>query len=467
MSAGLADGELETAGEMAAAVAAGQVRASELMERALARAEAWQPFINAFSQLPTEGSHVDAALALDAYPSGTELGPVAAVPVAIKDLFDINGWETSGCCAAYRGTIATRDAPMVERAFREGLLLVGKTNQHELAAGGTNLVSACGRTGNPWDPSRMTGGSSGGSGAAVAAGIVPWAFGSDTGGSIRIPAAMCGTFGLKPTTGKLSTEGMLPLGPSLDCPGPIASTVEDLRRLTEVMAGEAFAEGQDEERQLPYRIGLPDGSFADVQADTAAVVRGVAGAFEGLGVRIEPVDGHGVEDARSVWMDVCTPEFAEAHPLLKDPERRALVAPSVVEWLERGERLSDEERERARLRRAEIGRWFRERLEGFDALLIPTTAYAAPPPDATEVVLAGTGRVSLAKVGPGWITCSVNLAGLPALSLPAGRSEDGLPIGVSLVGHEDREGRLLRIASLWERGTGYRPQRPNLPAPGE
>ena len=139
----------------------------------------------------------------------------------------------------------------------------------------------------------------------------------------------------------------------------------------------------------------------------------------------------------------------------------------MVEWLERGERLTDEERERARLRRAEIGRWFRERLEGFDALLIPTTAYAAPPPDATEVVLAGTGRVSLAKVGPGWITCSVNLAGLPALSLPAGRSEDGLPIGVSLVGHEDREGRLLRIASLWERGTGYRPQRPNLPAPGE
>lgn len=469
MTIGLEDGELETAGEMAAAVSAGQVKASELLERARARAAAWQPSINAFSQLPLGGGQVDAALAIDRSPSPTGIGGWAGVPIAIKDLFDVDGWETSGCCEAYRGTLAVRDAPMVERALRQGLLIVGKTNQHELAAGGTNLVSACGRTGNPWDPSRMTGGSSGGSAAAVAAGILPWAFGSDTGGSIRIPASMCGTFGLKPTTGKLSTEGMLPLGPSLDCPGPIASTVEDLRRLTEVMVGEAFAEG-GEEPERPYRVGVPDGFFADVHSDTAAVVHGAARAFEGLGVRVEPVDGHGVEDARRVWMDVCTPEFAAAHPLLKDPVRRAMVAPSVVEWLERGERSSEEERERANQRRVEIGRWFRHRLEGLDALLIPTTAYAAPPSDATEVVLAGTGRVSLAKVGPGWITCSVNLAGLPALSFPAGLSADGLPIGVSLVGHEDQEGRLLRIASLWERGTGYRPRRPHLPRgprPGE
>jgi aspartyl-tRNA(Asn)/glutamyl-tRNA(Gln) amidotransferase subunit A len=466
VTTGLADGELETAAEMAAAVAAGHVRASELLDRARARAEAWQPSINAFSQLSGGGGEDDTVLAIDSAPSATDVGPWAGVPIAIKDLFDIDGWETSGCCEAYRGTIAVRDAPMVERAKRAGLLIVGKTNQHELAAGGTNLVSACGPTGNPWDPSRMTGGSSGGSAAAVAAGIVPWAFGSDTGGSIRIPAAMCGTFGLKPTTGNLSTEGMLPLGPSLDCPGPIASTAEDLLRLTEVMTGEAFGEGE-QGPEPPYRVGLPDGFFADVHADTAAVVRGAAGAFEGLGVRVEPLDGHGVEDARRVWMDVCTPEFAAAHPLLKDPARRALVAPSVVAWLERGERLSGEERERARLRRAEIGRWFRERLEGLDALLIPTTAYAAPPPGATEVPLATSGPVNLANVGPGWITCSVNLAGLPALSFPSGRSADGMPIGVSLVGHEDQELRLLRIASLWERGTGYRPQRPQRPAPGE
>jgi aspartyl-tRNA(Asn)/glutamyl-tRNA(Gln) amidotransferase subunit A len=296
----------------------------------------------------------------------------------------------------------------------------------------------------------------------VAAGLAPWALGSDTGGSIRIPAAMCGTFGLKPTTGKLSIEGMLPLAPSLDCPGPIASTAEDLGLLTWIMTGEPRADHAEPE-QLSYRIGLPDGFFADVHADVAPVVRGTALVFEEAGSRIEPVDGHGIEDARSVWMDVCTPEFAEAHPLLKDPARRALVAPSVVEWLEHGERLGEDERTRARARRAEIGRWFRDRLNGLDALLIPTTAYAAPRAEATDVELAGSGRVSLNRVGPGWITCSVNLAGLPAVNLPAGRSPDGLPIGVSLVGHPGDEARLLSMASLWESAAGYRPGVPELP----
>jgi Asp-tRNA(Asn)/Glu-tRNA(Gln) amidotransferase A subunit family amidase len=273
---------------------------------------------------------------------------------------------------------------------------------------------------------------------------------------------MCGTFGLKPTTGKLSIQGMLPLAPSLDCPGPIASTAGDLRLLLEIMTGENF--GEKLEHRSSYRIGLPDRFFADVDPETAAVVQDTAWLFEKAGTEVEPVDGHGLEDARWVWMDVCCPEFVDAHPLLKDPKRRALVAPSVVEWLEHGERLTEDERARARARRAEIGRWYRDRLEGLDALLIPTTPYRAPPSDAEEVELLGSGRVRLAHVGPGWITCSVNLAGLPALNLPAGRSSDGLPIGVSLVGHDDQEARLLSLASMWQLAAGYRPERPKPPA---
>jgi aspartyl-tRNA(Asn)/glutamyl-tRNA(Gln) amidotransferase subunit A len=460
VSEALADGELETAVEMSAALAAGEVSAAELAERALARAEAWQPSINAFSQLWSHQA-LEAARVVAAARIRTG---VAGVPLGIKDLFDTAGTETTGCCAAYQGRpAADRDAPMVARARREGLVFVGKTNQHELAAGGTNLVSACGRTGNPWDPSRMTGGSSGGSAAAVAAGIVPWSFGSDTGGSIRIPASMCGTFGLKPTTGKLSIHGMLPLAPSMDCPGPIASTIEDLRLLAEIMTGDDMTE--PDEGRSRYRIGVPDGFFADVHAETAAGVQGAARVFEGQGVEVEPVDGHGIEDARRVWMDVCTPEFTKAHPHLRDPEHRARVAPSVVEWLEHGDRLTEEEVARARARRAEIGRWFRDRLEGLDALLIPTTPYPAPRPDAEDIELAGSGRVGLDRVGPGWITCSVNLAGLPAMALPAGRSSDGLPIGVSLVGHDDREGRLFSLASMWQLGSSYIPERPKLPPP--
>jgi aspartyl-tRNA(Asn)/glutamyl-tRNA(Gln) amidotransferase subunit A len=466
VTAGPGEGELETAAEMAAALRVGAVSSVELVERALARAEAWQPSINAFSQLWADRA-LDRARGIDE--GERDLGEMglAGIPLAIKDLFDVAGQETTGCCAAYRGTIAKRDAVMIERAEQQGLVIVGKTNQHELAAGGTNLVSACGRPGNPWDPERMTGGSSGGSAASVATGVVPWSFGSDTGGSIRIPSSMCGTFGLKPTTGRLPIEGMLPLGPSLDCPGPMASTAGDLRLATRVMMGQAVTDGEATSagREGSHRIGLPDGFFADVHPETAAVVGQAALVLEGQGVRVESIDGLGIEDSRQVWMDVCTPEFADAHPLLKDPKRRALVNPAVQVWLEHGERLSEDERSRARARRAEIGRWYRERLEGFDALLIPTTAYPAPPPGGEEVELLGSGRVSLARVGPGWITCSVNLAGLPALNLPAGRSSEGLPIGVSLVGHDDQETLLLSLASMWQATAGYQPERPRLASP--
>jgi aspartyl-tRNA(Asn)/glutamyl-tRNA(Gln) amidotransferase subunit A len=463
VSAGPAEGELDTAAEMAAALRAGGVSAAELIERTITRAEAWQPSINAFSQLWADRALDRARRIDDGGLARGELG-LAGIPLAVKDLFDVADQETSGCCAAYRGTVATRDAPMIERAEGQGLVIVGKTNQHELAAGGTNLVSACGRPGNPWDPARMTGGSSGGSAAAVATGIVPWSFGSDTGGSIRIPSSMCGTFGLKPTTGKLSIQGMLPLGPSLDCPGPMASTAGDLRLASRVMMGEALP-GTSAERNGPYRIGLPGGFFADVHPETAAVVEHTAMVLERQDVRVEPIDGTGIEDSRQVWMDVCCPEFVDAHPLLKDPQRRALVDPSVRAWLDHGERLTQDERDRARARRAEIGRWFRERLGDRDALLIPTTPYPAPSSNDQDVDLLGSGRVSLSRVGPGWITCSVNLAGLPALNLPAGRSSAGLPIGVSLVGHDDQEALLLSLASMWQLAAGYRPDRPRPSAP--
>jgi aspartyl-tRNA(Asn)/glutamyl-tRNA(Gln) amidotransferase subunit A len=443
----LPDGELETAAQMWTALSKGEVTARQLSERALTRAERWQPTINAFSQI---------------WPQGLESPPVGStVPIAIKDLFDVAGHETTGCCVAYRGNVAQRDAPIIAN-LRERFLFVGKTNQHELAAGGTNLVSACGRTGNPWDPERMTGGSSGGSGAAVAAGIVPFALGSDTGGSIRIPAALCGTFGLKPTTGRLPLEGVMPLAPSMDCPGPIAATAEDLSLLFRAMAGRADVAAPDAPE--PRRIALLEGFFAEiVHAEVQAAVLAAAAAFEAAGVRVESIDGRGIGNARSVWMDVCCPEFAEAHPLLEDPERRKLVSAQPRDWLERGERLSAEQRTEANRRREEIARWYRGRLSGVDALLVPTTPYPAPRADQAVVDLGGGRSVEVDRVGPGFMTSSVNLAGLPALSLPAGRSSDGLPIGVTLVGTDLADETLLLLARMWEEASGYRPARPTAP----
>ena len=264
---GLGDGEVESAAAISLALQQGEVTAVELVERALARAQAWQPFINAFSQ-QWEEEALDTARSVDAVPPGDRASLVAGVPIAVKDLFDVAGHETTGCCAAYRGTLAPRDAPVIERVRRGGLVMMGKTNQHELAAGGTNLVSACGRTGNPWDPARMTGGSSGGSAAAVAAGVVPWALGSDTGGSIRIPASLCGTFGLKPTTGRLPLEGVMPLAPSMDRPGAMATTVADLQALHALIADSRRAlypvtKGPSEQASAPrdvLRVGCSKGS---------------------------------------------------------------------------------------------------------------------------------------------------------------------------------------------------------------
>jgi aspartyl-tRNA(Asn)/glutamyl-tRNA(Gln) amidotransferase subunit A len=465
----LQDGELETALEMTMALTRGDVRALELVERAIRRAEAWQPAINAFSQLWAEEALGDAR-AVDAALPG-QRSPRSGIPVAVKDLFDVAGHETTGCSAAYRGRVAERDAPLVARVREIGMAMVGKTNQHELAAGGTNAISACGRTANPWDRDRITGGSSGGSAAAVAAGIVPFALGSDTGGSVRIPSSMCGTFGLKPTTGQISTEGMLPLSPSMDCPGPIASSVADLILLYDARPGPRVprpARSRGGWRRLlrggraPYRVGVPDGYFADrVHQEVLSVVAEAASVLERAGVATDHIDGRGIEDARQVWGRVCFPEFGAAHPDLRG--RRHLVDPSVLAWIDEGDRLTAEERAAAASRREEIGQWFRRRLTRLDALLVPTTPYPAPRHDQETIDLGPAGAVELKRIGPGWLTSSVNLAGLPALSLPAGRSSDGLPIGVSLIGRDDDEGTLFRLAGIWEEAAGYRPVRPRVP----
>src|SRR2546421_1145502 len=197
------------------------------VEEALETIDRWQPVTNAFSQIFR-----------DAGSEEPREGPLSGVPVAVKDLFDVAGHETTGCSEAYRGNVASRDAVVVRRLREAGAILVGKCNQHELAFGTTNLISACGPAHNPFDPGRITGGSSGWSAAAVATRCVPIALGTDTGGSIRIPSSFCGVFGLKPTHGRLSLDGVMPLATSLDCPGPMAANAEDLTLAWRVLSRE-------------------------------------------------------------------------------------------------------------------------------------------------------------------------------------------------------------------------------------
>ncbi len=400
--------------------------------------------MNAFSQLHPEEALEQAEARAEAVARGEPTGPLHGVPIAVKDLFDVAGWETSGCCRAYMGNVAAADSAVVRRLRSAGAVIVGKTNQHELAAGGTNAVSACGPTRNPWDVGRLTGGSSGGSAAAVAARIVPAAMGSDTGGSVRIPASFCGVTGLKPTFGRVSLDGAMPLAPSLDTAGPLASSAEDVALLFAAVAerGPRFLE----EAAAPVgglRIGVAGGFFADrVQAQILAARDDVRAALEAAGARASGIDVGEITDSPDVWNRIAWTEFASRYErLLRRPD--ALYA-RTRELLEYGARGTGVDLVRARERQGEIRGAFLAALEEVDALLVPATPFPAPPWDAERRV--------------------VNLTPLPALALPSGFSADGLPLGVQLIGRQGEEALLLRVAAAIQRSTGHHERVPSPPA---
>lgn len=450
-----------TAAGMARAVARREVTPVDLVAAALERLERWEPVTNAFSVVEPEDALDLARAAERAIGDGATLGPLHGVPVAVKDLFDVQGWETTGCCRAYEGNVARADAVLVTRLRSAGAIVIAKTNQHELACGATNVVSACGPTRNPWDPTRITGGSSGGSGAAVATGVVPVALGTDTGGSIRIPSSYCGCLGLKPTTGRLPTEGMMPLAPSLDCPGPMTATVEDLALAWAVLAGRDVPEV---EPRAPARVGLLGGWFARARADQLEAVRAAAEAFARAGAGVVELPGEGIEDVFECWRALAWAEFADAHRGLLG--RSELLGERTAMALRFGAGRTPEQREAARARAAGIRAWFLERLVGVDVLLTPTTPTPAPPAEAEEVEVAPGVAVDVHRGGPAWCTEPVNLSGLPALAMPAGRSREGLPLSVQLVGPEDGEPLLLAWARfLEEADPRFRAPRPEPPPP--
>jgi Asp-tRNA(Asn)/Glu-tRNA(Gln) amidotransferase A subunit family amidase len=421
------------------------VSSRELVAECLERLEDWQPVTNAFSQVYEEEAFAAAADADSAIERG-ELRPLLGVPVAVKELFDMRGKENSGCCAAYRGRISDGEAEMVTRLHEAGAVIVGKTNQHELAAGATNVVSACGATHNPWDPARITGGSSGGSGAAVASRVVAIALGSDTGGSIRMPSALCGCWGLKPTTGRLSTEGMMPMAASLDCPGPMAATAEDLELTWRVMSG-----SKDEvASSVPKRVALLRGWFSQADPEQLAAVDATAGTLERLGANVTEQEVDDLDDIISVWRGVAWAELADAHGhLLETPES---VSPPMRRNLERGRALTPQEREHARERRQEIFRMFASLLDEADVLLSPTTPFPAPRIDAREVEIAPGRTIDVHNGGPAWFTEPFNLAGLPVVAAPAGVSSENLPLSVSLIGPRNGDERIIGLGLALEAG---------------
>jgi aspartyl-tRNA(Asn)/glutamyl-tRNA(Gln) amidotransferase subunit A len=428
-----------TSAEMVRSVRKGDVSPVELVEEAVRRAEAWQPVTNAFSQL-----HGDRAVE-DARALGPRSGPLHGVPIAVKDLFDVAGWETTGCCQGYRGLVATSDAEAVRRLRAAGAVVIGKTNQHELAAGATNRISACGPTWNPWDPSRITGGSSGGSGAAVAAGVVPLALGTDTGGSIRIPASLCGAVGLKTTFGAVPLDGAMPLSPSMDTVGPLAGSVEDAALALAVLTGTGGASAHP---SGDLEIGIPEGMFEEAALPEVLEARDRAvAALAGSGATV--VEGRG--DFRydpETWDRLAWSELFAAHGKLLD--REGSVHPWTRAFLERGRDEGEAGRRRA-LREAKAVRLELERmLSRVDVLVAPVTPAPALGAEVRELTLGDGRMLDIRRGAISLLTRPANLAGLPAISLPAGWTKEGLPLGVQLIGRRDGESALLDAATAIE-----------------
>jgi aspartyl-tRNA(Asn)/glutamyl-tRNA(Gln) amidotransferase subunit A len=443
-----------TAFECARLVRDGQLSPVEAAEESLRRIEAWQAETNAFSQLRPEETLAEARTLADGLARGPEAGPLSGVPVAIKDLFDVAGWETTGCCAGYRGRVADRDAEVVRRLRDAGVVVVGKTNQHELAAGGTNLVSACGPTSNPWDRARLTGGSSGGSGAAVASRCVPLALGTDTGGSIRIPASLCGISGLKPTHGRVSLDGVMPLAPSMDTVGPMATTVDDVALAFGVLTGRPV----EPPRSTRLRVGAVSVFVVPSRPDVMAAVEAVIDALREEGAAVEPVGDLRYEP--DDWGRLAWRELYEAHGHLL--ERPDAVERPTREFMEQGRAITPDELEAARRRVVALRADFAAMLERADVLVVPATAFPAPLAGEIEVDVGGGRTLNVRRGAISLLTRPVNLAGLPAVAFPAGFSDEGLPLGVQVIGRPGEEATLLGIGKAWQDRTSYHLEEPSL-----
>jgi aspartyl-tRNA(Asn)/glutamyl-tRNA(Gln) amidotransferase subunit A len=439
-----AEAETVTLVEMRRAIRDRRVCPLDLVAQALHSLEEWQPSTNAASQLFAE----QALRAARALPD-REIGPLHGVPVLVKELFDVAGHETTGCCEAFRGNIATDDAFVVKRLRAAGAIIVGKANMHELAASGTNHVSACGPTRNPWAADRMTGGSSGGSAAAVATRSVPLALGTDTAGSIRVPSSFCGTVGLKPTHGRLPMAGTMPLSPSLGCIGPMAASVEDIAVGYAVLANEQNPLEAAAAMSIGgLRIGrVHEGYFAELIHPTVRdALERATDVLVSAGATLVDSPLPDIEGALHTWGDIAWPEFAAAYPDL-DLGR---VGSQIVGHYRYGQQLSAKDHRLAQQHALRIQAVFATALRDVDALLLPATAYPAPRFDDDEISVNDAQTLNVFRGGPVWFTCPIDIAMLPALSLPAGFDPSGLPLGIQLVGDFATEWTLLRIGRVYQ-----------------
>ncbi|AEJ39975.1 amidase [Sulfobacillus acidophilus TPY] len=430
----------------------GDLSPVEWTRTVLAALPAWQQRTGLMVSWDEERALSEARAAEARYRQGNPRGPLDGVLVGLKDLIDRQGQVTTAGSLWHSATPATEDAQVTRQLRQAGAHVdLGKLNLHEYAYGPTSTSSAFGPVRNPWNSQWMAGGSSGGSAVAVASGLMAGAVGTDTGGSIRIPAAFCHVVGLKPSMGRVSTDGVIPLAWSLDHVGPLARTVEDVALLWDVLAGPATA---SEPIRTPVRIYWPEGPSVDPdEEDVAHVLRQtVQRLADATGAVVERGPLPHVEEIRTAQSIILSVEALTYHwpKWLEAPER---YQPDVRDRLAAGGDWSAVEYVQAKRYQNWVKAWYANWWSAYDVIVLATVPVAPPPLTETHLTTR-RGREDVRAVVTR-LTNPFNLLGLPAIAVPAGWTSDGRPVSLQLVAAYGQERALLEIAAIYEAATGW------------
>ncbi len=442
----------------------------EAVEAYLERIERLNGGLNAYLSVYPEQALEAARQAEAEILAGDRRGPLHGVPLAVKDLFLAAGM-TRTCGSRIERELAGEDATSVGRLRRAGAIVLGMLNLHEFAFGPTGINPHFGSARNPWNTDMVCGGSSSGSGCAVAASLAAGALGTDTGGSIRIPAALCGIVGLKQTYGLASRHGIYPLCESFDHGGPLTRTVRDAALILEAIAGEdpkdpttreaTSADYTEKLGRQPkgMRIGVPKAFFFDrLHPDVEAAVWAALATFEELGAVVEeidlPFDAH---EAARAWNVISLAEAYGVHEAHLR-ENGAALSPDVYERLLKGKDISEADIAAARKKQEHVTAEMARVLKQVDLLAAPTAPIPAVPVDDTTIRVRGE-EVDAVKV-LGRFTRLACFTGQPAISVPCGLSAKGLPVGIQLMGRWFAEADLLSAAHAYEQAAPWRERRP-------
>jgi aspartyl-tRNA(Asn)/glutamyl-tRNA(Gln) amidotransferase subunit A len=436
----------------------------ELTNACLARIAKLNPVLNAFIAVTGESALAQARDAETEIKSGKWRGPLHGVPIALKDLFDTAGLRTTAGSGVFKDRVPTEDAEVVRRLKGAGAVLLGKTNMQEFAYGGSSLITYFGAVHSPWDANHIAGGSSGGSAAAVAAGLCYGALGSDTAGSVRLPASDCGVVGLKPTYGLVSIRGVIPLSWSLDHVGPLTRTVADTAFMLQVIAGYDPQDTTSEQMKIPdyaqalrgnvssLRIGVPrEFFFADLDPEVDAAMKEALPVLGKLtaGVRDVSLAANTMESLRDVVRAAEAYAYHEEF-VKKTPE---LYQPLTLGRIKHGADITTPAYIRGRRDLALLRRTSGKIFESVDALVTPTKPIPPPAisdPHADDILPTVRN------------TSAFNVYGWPAISVPCGFTSKGLPIGLQIVGPPGNDSVVLQLAHAYEQATEWHKRRPAL-----